>query len=165
MRNHRFARLVRAAALCAAVAILFPAAMLAQSNVLDVSAGFIKAGAVIEDLTALQISGIVVIRGKTNDENKARDVSRMATELGYLRVANLIAVRDDVAEDAAIVYTSQRRLELEPALAGCRFRVDSALGVIHLTGSIQREAQSDLAVYILSKISGVKEVHQDLVRP
>lgn len=164
MRNHRFPPSLRGVFLCVAVAMFVPAVMFAQPNARDVSAAFIQAGAVIEDLTAVQISGIVVIRGKTNDENKARDVSRIANELGFQRVANLIAVRDDVAEDAAIVYTGQRRLELEPALAGCRFRVDSTLGIIRLTGSVQRDVQSDLAVHILSKIAGVKEVRSDLGR-
>lgn len=141
-----------------AVAALVPIAAFAQPNVVDVGATFLQAGAVIEDLTVVQISGIVVIRGKTNDALKASNVSRIARELGYTRVANLIVVRDDATEDAAIVYAGRRRLELEPALAGCRFRVFSNLGVIRLTGSVQRDEQADLAVSILRKIAGVKEI-------
>jgi osmotically-inducible protein OsmY len=119
---------------------------------------------VIEGLTVVQISDVVVIRGKTNDAVKSQAVSRIANTLGYLRVANLIVIRDDAADDAAIVYTGQRRLELEPGLQGCRFRIASLRGVIQLTGGVRRDAQEELAVYILSKVDGVKEVHPKLAR-
>ena len=116
----------------------------------------------IEGLKVVQISDIVLIRGKTNDARKAERASHIATRLGYQRVANLIVIRDDATDDAAIEYTGQRQLELEPQLEGCRFRVDSNLGVIRLTGSVQRGLQSDLAVAILTRIDGVKAVHPDL---
>jgi osmotically-inducible protein OsmY len=145
------------------VAVLVPSA-LAQTNAVDLTSAFILNGAVIEGLTVVQISDVVVIRGKTNDAIKSQAVSRIANTLGYPRVANLIVIRDDAADDAAIVYTGQRRLELEPALEGCRFRIASLRGVVRLTGGVRQEAQEELAVYILSKINGVKEVHPKLAR-
>lgn len=146
------------------MAALTPAAAWAQTNAVDLTPSFILNGAVIEGLTVVQISDVVVIRGKTNDAIKSQAVSRIANTLGYLRVANLIVIRDDAADDAAIVYTGQRRLELEPGLAGCRFRIVSVRGVILLTGAVRREGQEELAVYILNKVEGVKEVHPKLVR-
>ena len=146
------------------VTVLLPLTAAAQTNAVDLTPAFILNGAVIEGLTVIQISDVVVIRGKTNDPIKSQAVSRMATTLGYRRVVNLIVIRDDAANDAAIVYTGQRRLELEPALEGCRFRIASRLGVIQLTGGVRQEAQKDLAIHILSKVDGVKEVHPNLAR-
>jgi osmotically-inducible protein OsmY len=145
-------------------AILMPFAAAAQTNVIDLTDAFIKSGAVIDQLKVSQISDVVLIIGRTNDVAKAQAASRIATTLGYTRVANLIVVRDDIADDAAIVYTSQRRLELEPSLTGCRFRVASILGVIQLTGAVIKDEQEALAVHILSKIDGVKEIHPNLAR-
>ena len=150
----RFAALV--------VASLVPFGALAQTDAVDITAAFIRGGAVIEDLKVVQISDIVLIRGKTNDARKAERAGHIATALGYQRVANLIVIRDDATDDAAIEYTGQRQLELERQLEGCRFRVDSTLGVISLTGSVQRDLQSDLAVAILARIDGVKAVQPHL---
>jgi osmotically-inducible protein OsmY len=146
------------------VATLISFAAFAQTDAVDVTAEFIRGGAVIEDLEVVQISDIVLIRGKTNDKKKAVAASRIATTLGYQRVANLIVIRDDATDDAAIEYTGRRQLELERELEGCRFRVDSDRGVIRLTGSVRRDLQSDLAVAILARIDGVKAVHPDLSR-
>jgi osmotically-inducible protein OsmY len=146
------------------VALALPIAAPAQTNVIDLTAAFIKNGVVIDELAVSQISDIVLIRGKTNDRTKAEEASRIAITLGYHRVANLIVITDDATDDAAIVYTGQRRLELEPALEGCRFRVDSTRGVIRLTGRVHRDVQGDLAIAILSRIDGVKAIHPDLAR-
>jgi osmotically-inducible protein OsmY len=143
-------------------AALLPFAAFAQTDAVDITAAFIRNGVVIEDLKVVQISDVVLIRGKTNDKKKAIAASRIATTLGYQRVANLIVIRDDATDDAAIEYTGGRQLELERELAGCRFRVVSTLGVIRLTGSVHSEPQSDLAVAILTRIDGVKAVHPEL---
>jgi osmotically-inducible protein OsmY len=145
-------------------AIVCPSAAFAQTNVVDLTASFIKEGVAIENLQVSQISDIVLIRGITNDRTKAVEASRIATSLGYRRVANLIVIVDDASADAEIVYTGQRRLELEPALGGCRFRVDSSRGVVRLTGSVQRDVQAELALRILSKVDGVREIHPNLQR-
>ncbi len=145
------------------VMAFLPLGAVAQTDAVDITAAFIRGGAVIENLKVVRISDVVLILGKTNDVRKAERASHIATALGYQRVANLIVIRDDATDDAAIVYTGQRQLELEPALEGCRFRVDSNLGVIRLTGSVRRDLQSDLAVAILARVDGVKAVHPDLV--
>ena len=144
------------------VAALLASAATAQTDAVDITAAFIRGGAVIEGLSVVQISDIVLILGKTNDRRKAEHAGAIATALGYARVANLIVIRDDVSDDAAIVYTGQRRLELERELDGCRFRVVSNLGVIRLTGSVHSDLQRDLAVDILTRIDGVKSVHPEL---
>ena len=163
--NHPSARSVLVMLFSVVVAsMVFPFAAFAQKDVLDLTATFVKQGAVIDKLEVYQISDILLIRGKTNDRTKAEEASRIAMTLGYLRVANLIVVTDDATDDAAIVFTGQRRLELEPALEGCRFHVDSNRGVISLTGRVHRDAQGDLAIGILSRIDGVKAVHPDLAR-
>ena len=145
-------------------ALVFPFAAFAQTDVVDLTAAFIKNGVVIDGLAVSQISDIVVIRGVTNDRTKAEEASRIATTLGYHRVANLIVVVDDATADEAIVNMGQRRLELEPALEGCKFRVDSKRGVVRLTGRVHRDVQGDLAIAILSRIDGVKAIHPDLAR-
>jgi osmotically-inducible protein OsmY len=163
MKPHS-ARLLRATMLILVVTLAFPLAASAQTEVIDLTAAFIKSGVVIDGLAAYQISDIVLLRGKTNDRTKAEEASRIATTLGYHRVANLIVIVDDATADAAIAYTGQRRLELEPALEGCTFRVASDRGVIRLTGRVHRDAQGDLAIAILSRIDGVKAIHPDLAR-
>ncbi len=163
MKPHS-ACLLRTTMLILVVALAFPLAASAQTDVIDLTAAFINNGVVIEKLAVYQINDIVLIRGKTNDRTKAEEASRIATTLGYHRIANLIVVVDDATADAAIAYTGQRRLELEPALEGCRFRVDSNHGVIRLTGRVHRDAQGDLAIAILSRIEGVKAIHPDLAR-
>lgn len=146
------------------VMVLVPFVATAQTDAVDVTAAFITGGAVIENLNVVQISDVILIRGKTNDRRKAEAASHIATILGYQRVANLIVIRDDATDDAAIMYTGRRQLELEPALDGCRFRVDSNLGVIRLTGSVRNDLQSDLALAILARIDGVKAIHPVLSR-
>jgi len=163
MKPHS-AHFFRATLLSLVVALAFPLAASAQTEVIDLTAAFIKSGVVIDELAVVQISDVVLLRGKTNDRTKAEEAGRIAVTLGYHRVANLIVIVDDATADAAIAYTGQRRLELEPALEGCRFRVNSNRGVIRLTGRVHRDAQGDLAIAILSRIDGVKAVHPDLAR-
>ena len=143
-------------------ALLLAAPLSAQETPLDITAAFLERGAVIAQLTAVQFSGIVVLRGKTSDRSKAEEAGRIATTLGHLRVANLIVIVDDDVVDAAINADGHRRLELERDLEGCRFRVDSKRGVILLTGRVLRHTQADLAVAILGKIPGVREVQTTL---
>lgn len=146
-------------------AIVIPFTAAAQSDVVDITAAFIKSGVVIEDLKVVELSGIVLILGKTNDRHKAETATRIAASLGYGRVANLIVIRSDATDDAAIVYVGRRQLELERGLEGCRFRVQSTRGAVEVTGRVQRDMQAELAISVLSRIEGVKTVHLDLARP
>jgi osmotically-inducible protein OsmY len=135
-----------------------------QVHPVDITAAVVDKGAVIEDLKVVEVNGIVILRGKTNDARKAAKAARIVTDLGHARIANLIAIRDDATDDAAIEYTARRRLELERALEGCRFHVDSNRGVVRLTGRVRREMQADLALQILRRIEGVKEIDNKLTK-
>ena len=142
--------------------LLVAATAYAQEKPVDITAAFVEHGAVIAQLSAVQFSGIVVLRGKTSDAARSVEAGRIATTLGHRRVANLIVIVDDVVVDAAINADGHRRLELERDLEGCRFRVDSKRGVIHLTGRVLRHTQAELAVAILGKVPGVREVQTTL---
>jgi osmotically-inducible protein OsmY len=141
------------------VVLLFPFAAPAQTKVFDLTPAFIDCGADIEELLVYRVGGIVLIRGTTSDATKAADAGRIATFLGYERVANLIKVTDEVADDALIEARGHRQLDLEPMLDGCRLRVDSSLGIVQVGGKVKREAQKTLAIEILLRVTGVREVH------
>jgi osmotically-inducible protein OsmY len=144
-------------ALIAAVA--FPLAGFAQKpKVFDLTPAFVDCGVDIEELLVYRLGGIVLIRGTTSDATKAADAGRVATFLGYDRVANLIRVVDEPAADKSIEERGQRQLDLEPMLEGCRLRVDSNLGVVSVGGKVARTSQKALAIEVLLKVAGVKQV-------
>ncbi|HSP14986.1 MAG TPA: BON domain-containing protein [Thermoanaerobaculia bacterium] len=144
------------------VAILaFPFAAPAQTKVFDLTPAFVDCGADIEELLVYRVGGIVLIRGTTSDAAKAADVGRIPTFLGYDRVANLIRVIDEGSADALIEARGRRQLDLEPMLQGCKFQIDSTLGDVRVGGKVKREAQKFLAVEILLRVTGVKEVQWD----
>jgi len=151
----------RAALLVSLAIALFPlAAARAQSEAVDLTAMFRSAGVDIADLRVYQISDIVLIRG-TAGRGRAENASTVAKSLGYQRVANLI----DVAEarnDVDIVRFAERSLVGQRALDGCKFYIDSLDGIVRIGGRVYRELQKDVAVELLRKIDGVKEVHSTL---
>ena len=150
------------AALCALIAFTaFPFAASAQTKVFDLTPAFLECGADVDELLVYRVGGIVIIRGTTGDASKAADAGRIATFLGYDRVANLIRVVDEPATDAQIAARGQRQLELEPMLVGCKFHVDSTLGVVQVRGTVRQAGQKSLAIEILHRLPGVKEVHWD----
>lgn len=151
------------AALCALIAVVaFPFAVPAQTDVVvDLTPLFVARGADIDQLVVYRVSGVLLIRGTTLDRTKAADAGRIATSLGYTRVANLIRVVDGPAADALIAVRGQRALDLEPMLDGCRFHVDSAVGVVQISGRVRNEDQKSLAIGILKRLPGVKEVRWD----
>lgn len=158
--NDSSPRIVRAV-LCAAIAVLMsPLAVAAHTDeVTDLTSTFVAHGADIEQLMVYRVSGIVLIRGTTLDRAKAAEAGRIATSLGYTRVANLISVVDGPAADALIATRGQRALDLEPMLDGCRFQVTSSVGVVQLRGRVKTEEQQSLAIAIVERVPGVKEVH------
>jgi osmotically-inducible protein OsmY len=145
--------------LLAVVAFTFAAS--AQTKVFDLTPAFVDCGADIEELLVYRVGGIVLIRGTTSDAVKAADAGRIATFLGYDRVANLIKVIDEPSVDALIEARGRRQLDLEPMLQGCKFRIDSTLGVVRVSGKVKREAQKALAIEILLGVTGVKGAHWD----
>jgi osmotically-inducible protein OsmY len=143
-----------------AIALSPLAAARAQSEAVDLTAVFRSAGVDIADLRVYQISDIVLIRG-TAARGQAENASTVAKNLGYQRVANLIYVAE-AKNDTDIVRFAERSLVGLRALDGCKFYIDSLDGIVRIGGSVYRELQKDVAVELLRKIDGVKEVHSTL---
>ena len=133
----------------------------AQTNAVNLTSKFLKGGVRVDHLLVYSLSGIVVIRGSTSDRSRALEAGRFARKLGYKRVANLIQITPP-SDDAGIVRAAERYLALERSLDGCRFHIESRLGVVHLTGQIHRDGQRNIAVNTVRRIDGVKEVRTTL---
>jgi osmotically-inducible protein OsmY len=147
-----------------AAALFVPLAAYGQADAVDLTAAFVKGGVTIDRLLVYQIGGIVLIRGRTGDPLLAAAAERFAAHAGYARVANLIEIVPAIA-DAALVRGARRELELARQLGGCHFQIESAGGIVRLRGQVTREAQKELAVYLIARIDGVKEVHSELTLP
>lgn len=151
----------RAALLVLFVVSLFPLAARAQSEPIDLTAMFRSAGVDITDLRVYQISGIVLIRGTSADRGKAENAGTVAKNLGYQRVANLIELAGRT-NDVDIVRFAEGSLGRQRTLDGCKFHIDSLNGIVRIGGSVYQELQKDVAIGLLRKIDGVKEVHSTL---
>jgi len=151
------AAIVTAALLFAVPAI---AADTAQAN--DVTAQFASATLPIDHFRAVEIGGIVVLRGDALNSDDALRAGDFAKTLGYARVANLVRVIDP-PDDVAIERYAERQLATRQ-LDGCRFRVNSDRGVVHVTGTVKYELQKDLAISLLRTIDGVREVRMEAAR-
>ena len=151
----------RAALLVSLAVSLFPLAARAQSEPIDLTATFRSAGVDITDLRVYQINGIVLIRGSSADRDKAENAGTVAKNLGYHRVANLIGLAERT-KDVEIVRFAERSLVGQRRLDGCKFYIDSLNGIVRIGGSVYQELQKDVAVELLRKIDGVKEVHSTL---
>jgi len=115
----------------------------------------------IEGLQAVEVGGIVVLRGKTTDPADAVRAATLVQSLGYPRVANLIRVFEP-PDDAAIQRVAERRLAMHRALDGCSLRVDSQQGVLTLAGKVQSALQTDVAIGVLRNIDGVRGVKTNI---
>lgn len=159
MRNANFTRL----SVILALSLIATAAGAATTpQPVDRTAQFVAAGVQINGLRALEVGGIVVIRGTTDSDAKAQAASVAAETLGYTRVANLIRVVD-APDDAKIERTAERQLATR-VLDGCTFHLDSQQGVLTVDGHVRHELQKDVAMSILRNIDGVREVHASLQR-
>ncbi|MDQ6799223.1 MAG: BON domain-containing protein [Acidobacteriota bacterium] len=149
-----------AATLAALCCIAIP--MYADSNAVVDLTSQLRNDVRIDGLSAVEVGGIVVLRGRTGDASLAERAGVLAQKLGYARVANLIRV---VAppDDAAIQRMAERKLATDRALDGCRFHVDSNGGVVTVAGKVNQELQKDVAVDVLRQIEGVRSVHSDLL--
>jgi len=152
---------LRPALLALFVASLLPVAASAQSDPVDLTAVFRSSGVDITDLQVYQINGIVLIRGTSSDKTKAENAGIVAKSLGYPRVANLIGLSGPV-KDIDIIRFAEGSLIRRRALEGCKFYIDSVNGVVSVGGSVYQEMQKDVAVDLLRKIDGVKEVRSTL---
>lgn len=149
---------LRGLSLAALFAASFPLAAQTQNKVFDLTPAFVEQGADIDQLLVYRVGGIVLIRGTTGDAAKSANAARIATFLGYDRVANLIRVVDEPSVDASIVARAHHDLDLEPMLQGCKFHVVLSRGALIVSGHVQNESQKSLAIEILSRVPGVKQI-------
>jgi osmotically-inducible protein OsmY len=150
-------------ALTAAAAILTGPMVFAQSPAaVDLTSSFRTAGlADIDRLQVYEVGGIVIIRGRTDDSEKAAEASRIAAQLGYGRVANLVQLTS-APDDAAIQRAAERALSRHRSLDGCRLQIDSRHGVVRVAGTVHSELQKQVAVELLKNIDGVRGVQSEL---
>jgi osmotically-inducible protein OsmY len=143
----------------AAVILFFAGFSLSADSgkVNDITALLIKAGAQVKGLRALEVGGIVVLRGRVDDPTEATQAATLARGLGYNRVANLIQILVP-ADDVAIERLAERQLGMSRSLDGCQIHVDSDNGDVRLDGTVQSELQKDVAIQIVRSIYGVKSV-------
>jgi osmotically-inducible protein OsmY len=156
-----------AAILAALLTLPLPALALekssAQGNASDITARFADGGFHIDGLKAIEVGGIVVLRGKTTEPAEAARVAEYAKGLGYERVANVVSVIDP-PDDEAIERRAERAIASHRTLDGCNIRVDSQQGVVHLAGRVQYELQKDIAADLVRNLDGVLAVKMELQR-
>jgi osmotically-inducible protein OsmY len=140
---------------------LIPIPTHADSNAVVDLTSQLQSAVNIDGLSAIEVGGIVVLRGRTTDAALAERAGVAAQNLGYGRVANLIRV---VAppDDAAIERTAERQLAMHRSLDGCKFHVGSSAGVVTVGGKVNQQLQKDVAINVLQRIDGVKSVRSDL---
>jgi osmotically-inducible protein OsmY len=155
-------RTIQTVAILAVLVVLGPVASAANPEAVDLTETFRGAGAAIDRLQVYQIAGIVLIRGRAVDAAQAAEVGRIAKELGYERVANLVQIVEN--NDVKIARAAEVELSVHRSLDGCRFRVSSENGVVRVAGSVQHELQKDVAVQVLRNLDGVRSVEVDLNR-
>lgn len=149
-----------------AAAFLFiagPIAQAAQPQTHELTQQFKDAGYDLPALRVVEVGGIVVIRGRADEASQAEALGTFAQSLGYSRVANLVQVLP-APDDRAIERIAERELTVQRSLDGCKFRVDSSHGVLHLAGTVQHELQKDVAIQLVRNIDGVREVRASLNR-
>src|SRR6202022_3346300 len=109
------------AALVAALAVtLTPAARAATVETVDLTPRFRAAGLNVDAFRAIEVGGIVVLRGKTGDRAVAEQAGTLAHSFGYQRVANLIQIIEP-PDDQAIQRIAERELGLRGSLHGRKF--------------------------------------------
>ena len=154
--NRAFTSRLGAAAFAALLCVATPGfADTPKAN--DITPALIQAGLKVEGLRGVEVGGIVVLRGRTDDRATAEQATAIAQGLGYQRVANLIQVMEP-ADDVAIERIAERRLGQTRGLDGCQIYVDSDNGVVKLGGTVRYELQKDVAIQIVRNIAGVKSV-------
>ncbi|HXG59555.1 MAG TPA: BON domain-containing protein [Thermoanaerobaculia bacterium] len=140
--------------------VAMPAAA-ADRDVLDLTPLFRDRGVAVDRLQVFDVAGIVIIRGRTADRLAAEEAGRVARQLGYARVANLVEIAEP-ADDAAIIRKAERELTTHRSLDGCRFRLASSNGVVRIGGLVRDELQKDVARQLVRSIDGVREVRIEL---
>jgi len=129
----------------------------------DVTARFADGGFKINGLRAIEVGGIIVLKGKTTDPAEVARVAEYAHTLGYQRVANVVALAE-APDDQAIERRAERALASHRTLDGCTFHIASQQGVVSVAGHVQYELQKDVAANLIRGIDGVREVRLELER-
>jgi osmotically-inducible protein OsmY len=160
--NNMNRSIIRVLAVAALLLSIQPVAFGLSPQATNRTEQFRAAGAAVDQLQVYELSGILIIRGRTTDKAQAEDVSRIAKTLGYERVANLVQISED--NDQRITRAAEVELTVNRALDGCKFRVNSAQGVVHVAGQVRHELQKDVALQVLKQIRGVRSVEFDLTR-
>ena len=153
---------VRILILAVFLLLVFPVAVAHAAEAVNRTEQFRAAGGAVDRLQVYEVSGIVIIRGRTADKAQAEQLSRIAKDLGYTRVANLVQISVD--QDEQITRDAERALTVHHSLEGCQFRVDSSKGVVHVAGRVRHELQKDVALQVLRRIDGVRSVEVNLTR-
>jgi osmotically-inducible protein OsmY len=104
----------------------------------------------VDDLTATNVGGIVVLKG-AGDAASADQAASVVHQLGFTRVANLIQ-RRSVPDDENIRREAERQLASTRALDGCTLRVSCTNGIVRVEGTAQSDIQSDVARNVLRGI-------------
>lgn len=161
--NNMMRTITKAVAIAAFLIAINPAALAATPQTVDLTNSFRAAGAAnIDGLQVYEIAGIVIIRGRTPQKAQAEEISAIAQTLGHQRVANLIQIVEH--DDAKLARAAEIELSVHRALDGCRFRVTSEAGVVHVAGSVKHELQKDVAAQVIRSIDGVRSVEMKLDR-
>ncbi len=149
--------------LAALVVLLMPVTLHAdQPEAVDLTNSFRAAGlSDIDRLQVYEVGGIVILRGRTDSNLKAEDAGRIATSLGYTRVANLIQLTS-APDDGVILRAAERALARHRSLDGCKLRVDSQHGVVRIAGTVHSELQKQVAIELVKNVDGVRSVQSDL---
>lgn len=129
----------------------------------DLTQQFLKAGVSVDGFRAIEVGGIVVLRGTVADRIAAESASSVAQSLGYTRVANLIQVSYG-PDDARIKRDAERELASFRGLDGTEIEVSSTKGVVSLRGKVLSELQKDMAVSLVKTVDGVRSVQVSLAK-
>lgn len=157
MTRNPFPKLV----LIAVLSLTSPSVARAAEEPSDVTPRFAGV-AVVDQLRAVEIAGVLILRGRVADRVAAEAVGLHARTLGYTRVANLIQTVDH--NDAQLIRAAERELSAHRALDGCRFSVASDRGVVRVGGTVRHELQKDVALQVLRSIDGIQRIEVDLKR-
>lgn len=155
--------IIRSAAVLAALFVFASYAGAVEPEANDITAKFITAGVEVPDLHAVEVGGIVVLRGNAASPVEAERAGQIARDLGYTRVANLVRIIEP-ADDASIQRLAERELSRHRGLDGSSIRVKSVRGIVNLAGRVSQELQKDMAITLVRNIDGVRGVTSNLQR-
>jgi len=149
---------IRSAVIAAALFVSLSFAQAATPQANDITANITNAAELnVANLAAVEVGGIVVLRGNARTADEAARAGQAVRDLGYTRVANLIRVIVP-ADDAAIQRLAERELSRHRGLDGSKIRIKSEQGIVNLTGMVSQELQKDMAVTLVRNVDGVRGV-------